>query len=406
MRRTFSKAILLVVVTALLISVVGQLHIMNNSYNEIVDNTDILINFAGHTNLNTFVKLNSSGYIRDGYYETTKSIEINGETKYSVITNDISKYAQEEVDIVFAEGYDITAFDTPGNVLFVGNGYMELLNEMFGVGLGDTVYLSRTGLMGITKTRYAIEFNDIVKEPDYLDYTDYVQYRDDHLLWLLEMNEYFGDEIWATYTEKSEPFIIAGVVSSKSNRLSQFAFLPGCMALNPYFGKICNLEVTEGYLADNWKDEEFRQFGEALAAENKTGEIAFIMDTSKLENVKNNIKLLETLYPIVIAAILVIGAFLCGLLIVQTSKDIAIMRVLGTSKRRVRVIMTVEYAVLCFIGILLALTVLVIRKAGGDVIAETAAVCGMFFAAVLIASVVASVAASRKNVLELLQTKE
>ena len=130
------------------------------------------------------------------------------------------------------------------------------------------------------------------------------------------------------------------------------------------------------------------------------------MDTSKLDNILNNIRLMDMLYPIVVAAILVIGAFLCGLLIVQTSKDIAIMRVLGTSKRRVRLIMIAEHAIVCLVGIIAAFAVAYLRKASISVINDVSIVCCMYFAAILLASIVASAMASRKNVLELLQTKE
>ncbi|MBQ9859007.1 MAG: hypothetical protein IJO77_08415, partial [Oscillospiraceae bacterium] len=157
---------------------------------------------------------------------------------------------------------------------------------------------------------------------------------------------------------------------------------------------------------DNWKAEEYRAFGEELAAANLTGEVAFVMDTSKLDNVLNNIRLMDTLYPIIVTAILVIGAFLCGILIVQTSKDIAIMRVLGTSKRTVRSIMIIEHTALCLTGIIIAALILVLRQADTAVVNDMLIVCAMYFAAALVSSFVASIASTRKNVLELLQTKE
>ena len=126
------------------------------------------------------------------------------------------------------------------------------------------------------------------------------------------------------------------------------------------------------------------------------------MDTTKIENVRNNIDLMNTLYPIMIAAVMIIAAFLCGMLIVQNSKDIAVMRVLGTSKRRVRTIMVLEHIILCIIGVILAAVILVVR----GVFAQMLWVTVLYVVVILAASYVASVLASRKNVLELLQTKE
>ena len=168
------------------------------------------------------------------------------------------------------------------------------------------------------------------------------------------------------------------------------------------YGKMVIPPSVTAVLADNYKAEEYREFGMALAGKNLTGEIAFIMDTSKIDNVRNNVELMNMLYPIMVAAVLVIGAFLCGMLIVQTSKDIAIMRVLGTPKRRVRGILILEQMILCVLGVILAAIVLLIR----GVFSEMLAVCGLYIFIIFLAALLSSSLASRKNALELLQTKE
>jgi len=184
--------------------------------------------------------------------------------------------------------------------------------------------------------------------------------------------------------------------------LNKIAFLPGNLSDSKDFGRLVIVPSVTATLADNWKADEYRAFGEELAGANGTGEVAFVMDTSKLDSVKNNILLMNTLYPIMIAAVMVIGAFLCGMLIIQNSKDIAIMRVLGTSKRRVRAIMVLEHMILCIVGIVLAAAVLAVR----GVFTQMLWVIALYVVVIFAASYVASVLASRKNVLELLQTKE
>ena len=78
------------------------------------------------------------------------------------------------------------------------------------------------------------------------------------------------------------------------------------------------------------------------------------------------------------------------------------MRVLGTSKRRVRAIMVLEHMILCIVGIVLATVVLAVR----GVLTQMLWVIALYVVVIFVASYAASVLASRKNVLELLQTKE
>ena len=86
----------------------------------------------------------------------------------------------------------------------------------------------------------------------------------------------------------------------------------------------------------------------------------------------------------------------------NNKRDIAIMRVLGTSKAKTRLILVLEHMILCVLGIVLAGVILYIRGA----LMQMLWVFGVYAIVILLASITASIAASRKNVLELLQTKE
>ena len=179
-------------------------------------------------------------------------------------------------------------------------------------------------------------------------------------------------------------------------------FTPGSNVYDADFGLLTTLDIAEATVADNNLVDEYREFGHELAGGSVTEGVMFVMDTSKLENLRNTLRLVEMLYPIAVVVTLVIGAFLCGLIIVQTSKDIAIMRVLGTSKAKTRTILVLEQMILCIIGIIISGGVLYIRGA----FMQMLWVFGAYALVILLASIIASVAASRKNVLELLQTKE
>ena len=389
-RRTKGKAVMLVLVTVLLLSVAGQLLIMDYSYNKIFEETEIFSNYAGYLNLKYVNDLRNSGYVENIYYIDTNIVSVYSTPCTMYMTSDISRTSEGFVE--WADGYDSSVMESVGNVVVLSRDIMREQN----LELGQTVRISRAYVL--TRIRndyyqaYLKEFDDSTGEQPY-----------QFLEWSVREMPLVENEINAEFEAKSHEFKIVGIIDCPSEYV---LFTPGSMDVAPVYGKLAILDVIEATLIDNWKAEEYREYGEALAAANLTGEIAFIMDTSKLDNVLNNIKLMDTLFPIIITAILVIGAFLCGLLIVQTSKDIAIMRVLGTSKRRVRLIMIIEHSALCFVGIVLATAIMLFRKADTAAIINTVNVSALYFAAILLASIIASVAASRKNVLELLQTKE
>jgi hypothetical protein len=132
------------------------------------------------------------------------------------------------------------------------------------------------------------------------------------------------------------------------------------------------------------------------------------MDTGKLENLENSMNLLRTLYPIVIAAAMLIGGFLCCLMILQSSKEASIMRVLGATKRKTRAILSLELASLNIAGLILGFCALSIYH-GGEITAilnRLYAFAALFVAMILVCAVAASALATRRSALELLQTKE
>jgi len=212
----------------------------------------------------------------------------------------------------------------------------------------------------------------------------------------------YMEEINDTYMAKSHEFTVAGILTCENEEFGRMVFTPGTYAPSDVYGISTPLDIAEATVADNNLVDEYREFGQKLAGGSVTEGVMFVMDTSKLENLRNTLRLVEMLYPIAVVVTLVIGAFLCGLIIVQTSKDIAIMRVLGTSKTKTRTILVLEQMILCVIGIIIAGIVLYIRGA----LIQMLWVFGAYALVILLASIVASAAASRKNVLELLQTKE
>jgi hypothetical protein len=111
---------------------------------------------------------------------------------------------------------------------------------------------------------------------------------------------------------------------------------------------------------------------------------------------------------IAVTAALLIGGFLCCLVIVQSSKEAAIMRIQGTTKRKTRAILTLEQLLLSIAGLVIgAFGLLAYKGPELSVVAvQLGLFAGLYFAVILGSAVICSVLATRRNVLELLQTKE
>jgi ABC-type antimicrobial peptide transport system permease subunit len=214
------------------------------------------------------------------------------------------------------------------------------------------------------------------------------------------------DVIEAEIMKATQIYTVAGIIRTPLSMHGMTAFTPGVGGDAKSFGFAIELDVAEFTLVNNQLAKELRSYGERLA--NSGGAVDFIMDTGKLDNIVNTLSLLDTLYPIAIAAALLIGGFLCSLVIFQSSKEAAIMRMLGTTKRRTRVILALEQMILSVAGLLPGVCALLAYNGAelAAAIGDIALFAGLYLAAVTAFSAVSSAAATRKNVLELLQTKE
>ena len=387
-RRTSVKALLFVAAAVVMLNLLGQLKIMKNVYIDIFESTEVTSQFAGFLNLKNAQELQKSGYVKDVFYKVNKVVDINREKYFLIVCNDPYLFAEqmeyENVQIEFIDGYDINSMHALGNVVIMGKAYMA----QRGIELGDTVELSHQGWYESVKNTVTGNFRRSVLNGD--------AYSDEDIL---EIEKEKFDDL---YYEKAEDFLVIGSISDAGGITDKHVYTPGSESISFDYGVLIIPESVSAVLIDNRKAEEYREYGKSLAGKNLTSEVAFVMDTSKLENVQNNIELVDTLFPIITAAVMVIGAFLCGLIIVQTSKDIAIMRVLGTSKLKIRTIIIFEQMILCVIGIIISCIILYIRGA----LMQMLWVCGVYAIVILLAAEISSAASTRKNVLELLQTKE
>ncbi len=387
-KRTIAKAILTILLCVLLLNVVGQLDIMRVSYTTLVEETVIKSNFVGGLFLENIEPLKNSGYAKDVYYSASNYMDLNNTGCELVVTNDPVKFTDGAITIEYADGYSSEIFDSLNFAIVIGKDFADML----GVKAGDSVTVSPYQYFSDVCRAYIEKFRQ--------------EYPNDNKS-AGEMLAFYEEEINQTFMMEACEFTVAGIFTIDNAQIAgtyfNYVFTPGTVrSASDKFGTILPLGVVEAVAADNYMLTEYRQFAEELAGGTVTEGVMFVMDTSKIENLLNTLRLVEMLYPIAVVVTLVIGAFLCGLIIVQTSKDIAIMRVLGTSKAKTRIILVLEQMIICVVGIIIAGIILYVRGA----IMQMIWIFAAYALVILLASIISSVVASRKNVLELLQTKE
>ena len=132
------------------------------------------------------------------------------------------------------------------------------------------------------------------------------------------------------------------------------------------------------------------------------------MDTSEADNALRTINLLSALYPIAIAAAAIMGGLFPGLIVMQSDREAATMRALGTTKKRTRAFLIIEQALLCAAGLILAAGLLLVIN--GSLPAESAlplaAYAVLQLAACSAGALTCAVVVTRRRILELLQVRE
>lgn len=392
-RRSTGKSMLSILLAALLFGAVGQFAVMRQSYVDLCNSTVITAKFINGLSLTAETQIAKTGYVINPYYEYKNSANFNYSRTDFVITNDIARYTGEEAEITYAEGYDASSMKEVGKVCIAGS---KLLEEN-GLKPGDKVHVTGTGILKNLKSSYINKYR--IEHPE-------EAISDEKIL------ELYNDEITKEIMDEGLYYTIAGSVTTPSGKYDRMVFTPGTFKTTPIFGFEVPLDLAEFTLADNLRADEFRSYAGMIAG-GSTGKyssnrLTFIMDTSKIENLLNTLKLLEKLFPVVVAAAVLIGCLLCGLIIIQSSKEVAILRVLGTTRRRTRAILVIEQIFLCIIGLAAGASGLLLYK--GTALAGIATVlylfAALYFAGSLASALTCSAIATRRNVLELLQTKE
>ena len=272
------------------------------------------------------------------------------------------------------------------------------LSEEFGLDVGDSVPLKLgtvffeqykgLGAVAGTRERYSPAETDVELE----------------IVGIYADTDPDIEDILALYSGKirkdadslSRKATIAGIVSSPSGRHGRCIFLSGIAD--------DKIDFAEFTLSDNFRVDEFRRHGAGMAG----GSIVFYLDTAKLESPMATYRLMESLYPGTVAEALLIGGFVCWLIILQSSKEAAIMRALGTTKARTRAALSLEQVLVGIAGLAAGTCAALAYNPGGmdQIVSQLGMYALLYIATLLVLSVACSVFSTRRSVLTLLQVRE
>ena len=370
-RRARVKTALTLLLAALLVGAVGELTVLRSRYAAALDNVEVTARFY-----NGLSDTKAKQTLADGYVRDPKLQHVNDEaelefTKASIwFLNRFDAFISDP--ITWLDGWDEESASAAfARVCVLPAPVME---EM-GISLGDEVRINELGCIDILQQAY---------KQFWLSEEEKVALRDEY--------RSFYRVIGRVETELDQRIIYAPAES--------YFFYP-C------FGYVLYYDLAEFTLNDYRQADEFRRYAENICAISVKSPV-FEMDTSDADRIYRVYRLIETLYPLTVAAALILGTLLPVLMILQEQKEAAILRALGWSKKLTIRRLTLEQAVLCLVGLVLAIIALFAVNGLGflGVILVPLLYVAAHFALCVGASAAISMSILQKSPMRLLQVRE
>lgn len=375
MRRGIGKTAVSLILAVMLASGIGMFVLARLSYQDAFYETHVkgrALDFSS----SSIDRLAGSDLIDDFYCYGSFSVRIDGmEHVPMIFTNDIDRYLTGDYRISYAEGYALSDLDGAGLVCLLGQELAETLH----IRPGDEITLLSDALYSA----------------------------------LVEMHKNIQDNealLAASIEQRNETYKVIGIIESDIAKVSSSIFAAADSAAESVYGQPFPFGYCEFVLADN---ERLDEVNSLLEGEKKSGGTyapmaSFYIDSARLKNMKRMCDLLESLFPIAMAAAVLIGLFGPGMVIIQSAREAAFLRILGVTKKRARCMLVLEQVVLCIAGIMLTAGGLALynleMSARG---AAALAVCWLlYFLGCLCGASMAAIQVTRHKILELLQVKE
>ena len=375
MRRAAGKTVVSLILAVVLTSGVGMFVLAKLTYQDTYQKMEVkgrALNFSS----SSILELSKSDLLDNFYCYNSLGVRVN-DLKQNVsltFTNDLERYLSGGYTVTYAAGYDESSLNVStgtGLLCLIGEELAEKLN----VQPGDRITLLSDAL-------YSALAGAIKNE----------------------------EELLAAIDRKTKMYTVAGVIKSDSASASNGIFTAINRAAEDVYGQSFPFGYCEFTLADNEKLEEIN----ILLEDQKKREsmyaptASFYIDGTGLDNIRRICGLLESLFPIAVAAAVLIGLFGPGLVIIQSAREAAFLRVLGVTKRRVRCMLVLEQIILCLVGIVLVIGGFALLRPGLFArSAQTIIACfSLYLLGCLCGAFVAAIQVTRHKILELLQAKE
>jgi hypothetical protein len=367
--RSPGRSVLSVLPAALLALAFGLLTVLRGIYGELYQNVEVRPVVA-NISYERARKIAGSGLVRDPYYETRcedSQIEMQDAPVYAV--NRLDKLVKDPVD--WAEGWDEAEFGASGRLVCVMSaGFAAEL----GVGLGDRVRVNeQMWLSNLWKNGDPFQRGETVEE----------------------------------LRDRRRPFLtVAGLI--RSDTADRTVYVPvGANAQLGCLFPVFYLDIAEYILTDYHKTGELREAVRAAMDGLQTA-ARFSMDTSNADRIYRIHLLLETLYPITVAAALLLGGVLPGLTVLHASREISVLRALGAKAGGCVGVYTLAQVLCALFGLVLGLVlVTVIQKSDlAAVLRPFCAYLAAHLAACALGSGTFAWVCAGKHVLAQLQAKE
>lgn len=310
-------------------------------------------------------ELSTSSLVKDFYCYNNFSVRVEGveDSIPMTLTSDLVRNMGDDCTVDYAEGYDLSSFDGTAQICLVG----EELADKLGVSSGDEI-----GILS------------------------------DWLYATLEADEEASLQ-YKTYR-------VIGVAKSDDENVRNSIITGIRNDLMILFSMDFPVEYCEFTLADNDRLEELNDLMETMKGRSVDYSpfVTYHIDSGGLANIERIRGLLESLFPIAVAAAVFIGVFEVFLVILQSAQEAAFLRILGVTKKRARCMLVFEQVFLCVAGITLVAGGIAVSSPGlfADSVRTLVSCYGLYFMGCVCGATVAAVQVTRHRILELLQVKE
>ena len=369
--RNMGRSLLSLLLAALLAFAFGLVTVLRGIYAEAYRNVEVKPVISGGLGYDRAVKIAESGYVRDPYYEyAAQNAMIEMESATAILTNRLDHRVTEPVE--WLSGWDEETFmasDDKVLVMYAAHG------EALGISLGDKVRVNE------------------------LDWWNSVT--------ALGLDPLKPGETDMDRRDARRPFFqVVGIIQSPVENRTVFIPLEARYRVSFLIPKPV-LDIAEYTLLDYRQAAEFSDYVKGQLDKNQTA-VKFTMDTSYADRIYKIHRLIESLYPLAVAAALLLGGVLPGLIVLHGSKEISILRALGVRARDCVILYTLSQVLCALAGLVLgvAMVLVILRPELSAVVVPFALYLAAHLAACGLGSGVFAWLCARKHVLAQLQAKE